>query len=53
MGAVSILILLAASALVWLGYLFARFRPILIAIGFYALMTAAFANYSNWLPEAW
>ena len=50
-GYVSIMILLLAISLMWMGYLIPRSRIILMSIGFYIFMTGAFATYSNWLPQ--
>ena len=50
-GYVSIMILLLAFLLMWLGYLLPRQRVFLMALGFYTVMTGAFTAYSNWLPQ--
>ncbi len=45
-------IFLAISiVLLILGYNLARVRMILMSVGFFALITGAFATYSNWLPQ--
>ena len=50
-AAVAILILLASIVIILLGYNIPKGRIILMSIGFYMLMTGAFASYSNWLPQ--
>jgi hypothetical protein len=50
-GYVSIMILVLAILLMWLGYLIPSQRVFLVSLGFYALMTGGFASYSNWLPQ--
>ena len=50
-GYVSIMIMLLAFILMWLGYLIPKSRVFLMALGFYVMMTGAFTTYSNWLPQ--
>jgi hypothetical protein len=50
-GWVSVMILLLAGGLMWMGYLLPKSRVFLMSLGFYCLMTGGFASYSNWLPQ--
>lgn len=44
-------LLLSAVFLMWLGYMLPRARMLLVAVGFFTLMSGTFASYSNWLPQ--
>lgn len=48
---VSAYIALTAMILLLLGYNFPRVRQVMVSVGFFIAMTAAFATYSNWLPQ--
>ena len=50
-GLVSGLIALFAFVLLLLGYNFPRIRQVMVSVGFFVVMTAGFATYSNWLPQ--
>jgi len=51
-GVLSVVILLSSIALFVLAYNLPRVRGLLVAIGFYMVMTGIFATYSNWLPQS-
>lgn len=44
-------LLLSAVFLMWLGYMLPKVRMLLVSVGFFTLMSGAFASYSNWLPQ--
>lgn len=44
-------LLLSAVLLMWLGYMLPRARMLLVAVGFFTMMSGTFASYSNWLPQ--
>ena len=44
-------ITLSAIACMLLGYFIPRAKVLMFSIGFYFVMTALFAGYSNWLPQ--
>ncbi|MFZ5877000.1 MAG: nitric oxide reductase [Nitrospirota bacterium] len=44
-------LLLSAVFLMWLGYMLPKARMLLIAVGFFTLLSGTFASYSNWLPQ--
>ncbi len=48
---VAISILIIAGLLMLLGYNLPKTRMLFMSIGFFTLMSGAFANYSNWLPQ--
>lgn len=48
---VAILIILAGFVILLLGYNLLRLRILLMAIGFYTLLSGIYAGYSNWLPQ--
>ncbi|MBI3597624.1 MAG: nitric oxide reductase [Nitrospirae bacterium] len=50
-GLLAVTILLSSIVLFILAYNLPRIRGILMAIGFYMVMTGIFASYSNWLPQ--
>ncbi|MBI3811613.1 MAG: nitric oxide reductase [Nitrospirae bacterium] len=50
-GLLSVGILMSPVVLFILAYNLPRFRGILLAVGFYMVMTGTFASYSNWLPQ--
>jgi cytochrome c2 len=50
-GILAVTILLSSIVLFILGYNLPRIRGILMAIGFYMVMTGIFTSYSNWLPQ--
>jgi len=50
-GILSVTILFSSIALFILGYNLPRVRGLLVAVGFYMVMTGTFASYSNWLPQ--
>ena len=50
-GVLSVTILFSSIALFILAYNLPRVRGLLVAIGFYMIMTGVFASYSNWLPQ--
>lgn len=43
--------LLSAVLVIWLGYMLPKARMLLVAVGFFTLMSGIFASYSNWLPQ--
>jgi hypothetical protein len=45
-------LLLSAVFLMWLGYMLPKARMLLVSIGFFTLISGAFASYSNWLPQS-
>lgn len=48
---VAMSILIIAGLLMLLGYNLPKTRMLFMSIGFFTLMSGAFANYSNWLPQ--
>ena len=50
-GVLSVTILLSSVVLFLIGYFLPRLRGIMMAIGFYMVMTGIFDTYSNWLPQ--
>ncbi|MGH7273169.1 MAG: nitric oxide reductase, partial [Nitrospiria bacterium] len=50
-GVVSLGILVVAGLFMLLGYNLPRTRGLLMSVGFFTLMSGAFASYSNWLPQ--
>jgi hypothetical protein len=50
-GVLAVTILFSSIALFILAYNLPRVRGLLVAIGFYMIMTGVFASYSNWLPQ--
>jgi cytochrome c2 len=44
-------LLLSAVFLMWLGYMLPKARMLLVAVGFFTLLSGTFASYSNWLPQ--
>ena len=50
-GLLAVTILFSSIALFILAYNLPRVRGLLMAIGFYMVMTGAFTGYSNWLPQ--
>lgn len=49
--AIAIGILITAGILMLLGYNLPRIRMFFMSVGFFTLMSGAFASYSNWLPQ--
>jgi hypothetical protein len=44
-------LVLTALFFMWCGYMIPRVRMILVAAGFFMLLSGAFSSYSNWLPQ--
>jgi len=42
---------IAASIVMWLGYMVPRARTMLLAVGFFVFTSACFGAFSNWLPQ--
>ena len=51
-GILSVYILLSSLLLFLIAYNFVKVRGIMMAAGFYLVMTGVFATYSNWLPQS-
>ncbi len=48
---VSLLLMSVALMIMLLGYNLPKNRTFFLSIGFFTMLSAAFANYSNWLPQ--
>lgn len=50
-GVLSVVIMASSILLFLIAYNFPKVRGIMLAVGFYMVMTGTFATYSNWLPQ--